>query len=228
MRSLTLSFSLHLLAGLLLFFSPWARPHLPEKIRPVFLISLGRASSPLDTSLSKKREEKSKVLEKKVPGVEEEKGIEIILGKRVEERLKEIEAKGQKLEYREEKTEKEVTKESLSLEEASARISEAGVEATVISEAGFVFGWYFTLLEKRITEAWQPPAGSLSTDKEVILSFSLTREGKVKNILIKKSSDFPSFDHSAFRAIEDIVDLPPLPSIWDKEELQIIVTFKAL
>lgn len=223
MRSLTLSFSLHLLAGLLLFFSPWARPHLPEKIRPVSVISLGRASPPLSTPLPKKREEKSKILEKKVPGIEEEKGIEIILGKRLEERLKEIEVKGQKLEDREEKTEKEVTKEK-----ASIGISEAGVEATVISEVGSVFGWYFTLLEKRITEAWQPPAGSLSTDKEVILSFSLTREGKVKNILVKKSSDFPSFDHSALRAIEDIVDLPPLPSIWDKEELQIIVTFKTL
>lgn len=223
MRSLTLSFSLHLLAGLLLFFSPWARPHLPEKIRPVSIISLGRASPPLNTPLPKKREEKSKILEKKVTGVKEEKGIEIILGKRIEERLKEIEAKGLKLEDREEKTEKGVTKEKASIE-----ISEAGVEATVISEAGFVFGWYFTLLEKRITEAWQPPAGSLSTDKEVILSFSLTREGKVKNILVKKSSDFPSFDHSAFRAIEDIGDLPPLPSIWDKEELQIIVTFKTL
>lgn len=219
MRSFTLSFSLHLLAGLLLFFSPWARPHLPEKIRPISVISLERASTPLP----KKREEKSKVLEKKVPGIEKEKGIEIILGKRLEERLKEIEAKGQKLEDREEKTEKEVTKEK-----ASAGISEAGVEATVISEAGFVFGWYFTLLEKRITEAWQPPAGSLSTDKEVILSFSLTRDGKVKNILVKKSSDFPSFDHSALRAIEDIVDLPPLPSNWDKEELEIIVTFKTL
>lgn len=225
MRSFTLSFSLHLLAGLLLFFSPWARPHLPEKIRPVSVISLGRASPPLNTPLPKKREEKSKILEKKVPGVKEEKGIEIILGKRIEERLKEIEVKGLKLE---DKEEKEVTKESLPLEKASIGISEAGVEATVISEAGFVFGWYFTLLEKRITEAWQPPAGSLSTDKEVILSFSLTREGKVKNILVKKSSDFPSFDHSALRAIEDLVDLPPLPSIWDKEELQIIVTFKAL
>lgn len=225
MRSFTLSFSFHLLAGLLLFFSPWARPHLPEKIRPVSVISLERASPPLSTPLPKKREEKSKVLEKKVPGVEEEKGIEIMLGKRIEERLKEIEDKGQKLEDREEK---EVTKENFSLEKASIGISEAGVEATVISEVGSVFGWYFTLLEKRITEAWQPPAGSLRTDKEVILSFSLTRDGKVKNILVKKSSDFPSFDYSALRAIEDIVDLPPLPSIWDKEELQIIVTFKTL
>ncbi len=227
MRSFTLSFSFHLLAGLLLFFSPWARPHLPEKIRPVFVISPERASPPLNTPLPEKREEKSKILEKKVPGIEEEKGIEIMLGKRIEERLKEIEDKGQKLEDREEK---EVTKENFSLEKASIGISgdRQQFEATVISEVGSVFGWYFTLLEKRITEAWQPPAGSLSTDKEVILSFSLTREGKVKNILVKKSSDFPSFDHSAFRAIEDIVDLPPLPSIWDKEELQIIVTFKTL
>ncbi len=201
MRSFTLSLSLHLLAALLLLFSPRVRTHLPEKIRPVFVVSLEKASP-----LPKKREEKGKVFEKKLPGVREERGIEIILGKRIAERLAEIEAKGQRL------VEKEVTKEA----------------SAVTPEAGFAFGWYLTLLEKRITEAWQPPAGSLSTDREAILSFSLTREGKIKDILVKKSSDFPGFDHSTLRAIENLVDLPPLPSIWDKEELEIIVTFKAL
>ncbi len=220
MKSFLLSFSIHSVLVLLLFFSPWVRPILPEKIRPVFLVSLKKPLSPVKIASPKLKTQKGKVLNKKLPLVKEEKGIEIILGKRIEERLKQTEGKVQSSKFKIQNLEskEEATKEKVFSQKA----------ATVISEAGFAFSWYLTLLQKRITEAWRPPAGSLCASKESILSFSLTRNGKVKNILIKKSSDIPGFDRSALKVIEDITDLPPLPSNWKKEELRVIVTFKAI
>ena len=198
---------------------------MPEKIRPVFLVSLKKPLSEVRSQKTEVRSQrteknlkKSKALSKKTASVNEEKGIEIILGKRIGERLKKVELKTQKLEDKEKERQKQTDKESSPSQKA----------ATVISEADFAFSWYLTLLQKRITEAWRPPAGSLGASKESTLSFSLTRNGKVKNILIKKSSDIPGFDRSALKVIEDITDLPPLPSNWKKEELDVIVTFKAI
>lgn len=109
--------------------------------------------------------------------------------------------------------------------QASVSIGEG--TAQVASESGFSDGWYLTLLSRRLTERWNPVREGIAVvSREVTVSFTITRDGRIKEISLTRASGNPRFDRSGLTAVAESDFLPPLPASWGKKELQISVRFR--
>ena len=99
--------------------------------------------------------------------------------------------------------------------------------ARVESESGFSDGWYLTLLSRRLTERWnQVREGIAVVSREVTVSFTITRDGRIRDVSLTRASGNPRFDRSGLTAVVESDFLPPLPASWGKKELQISVRFR--
>ena len=95
------------------------------------------------------------------------------------------------------------------------------------SEPGFSDTWYLTLLSRRLTERWNPAREGISVVKrEVVISFRITREGRIRDASVVRASGNPRFDRSALSAVVESDFLPSLPAGWAKKELQVSVLFR--
>ena len=102
-----------------------------------------------------------------------------------------------------------------------------GSPAQVESEPGFPDGWYLTLLSRRLTERWNPAREGIAVvRREVTVSFIITRDGRIKDVVLARASGNLRFDRSGLTAVIESDFLPPLPASWGKKELQISVRFR--
>jgi len=102
-----------------------------------------------------------------------------------------------------------------------------GSPAQVESEPGFSDRWYLTLLSRRLTERWNPVREGIAVVKrEVSVSFTITRDGRIKDVVLARASGNPRFDRSGLTAVIESDFLPPLPANWGKKELQVSVRFR--
>lgn len=108
-----------------------------------------------------------------------------------------------------------------------ASVSTGDGIARVESESGFSDGWYLTLLSQRLTQRWNPVREGIAVVKrEVTVSFTITRDGRIKDINLTRASGNTKFDRSGLTAVVESDFLPPLPASWGKKELQISVRFR--
>ena len=102
-----------------------------------------------------------------------------------------------------------------------------GSPARVESEPGFSDGWYLALLSRRLTERWNPVREGIAVVKrEVSVSFTITRDGRIKDVILARASGNLRFDRSGLTAVIESDFLPPLPASWGKKELQVSVRFR--
>lgn len=90
----------------------------------------------------------------------------------------------------------------------------------------FKFGFYTRLIERKIGEAWSPPAIEIGHElKEVVISFILMTTGKIEEIRVERSSGNTFLDQAALRAVYRADPLPPFPRGFREPSLRVHFSF---
>jgi TonB family protein len=88
------------------------------------------------------------------------------------------------------------------------------------------FGAYADLVAQRVTEKWQTSGLAGMSAPVVIVTFSILRDGSVKNAQVAQRSGNSTLDYSALRAVMDAAPFPPLPSAYDRNEANVELRFQ--
>jgi protein TonB len=91
------------------------------------------------------------------------------------------------------------------------------------------YPWYVESVRKRISENWlqttiDPAVRSARTAHSVV-TFTIARDGTVKNVRLDTSSGNRSMDDSAMRAMLSIEKMPQLPADWRGNTVDVIFDF---
>ena len=88
-------------------------------------------------------------------------------------------------------------------------VSASGTTVSGIDDPDFTFGYYLDQLLELIRAQWTRPA--VGPGVEVVVRFSIDRDGRVAMIEVTQPSGISSFDLAAQRAVQSASPLPPLP-----------------
>ena len=91
------------------------------------------------------------------------------------------------------------------------------------SSASPEFQPYLEEMHKQISGKWQPPA--VNKDSEVILKFTILKNGHVINEEVAQSSGDKAVDDSALTALRKASPLPPLPLSFPRNEVTVNFNF---
>ena len=81
------------------------------------------------------------------------------------------------------------------------------------SPLGNRYGAYAELMRQRIAQNWQTNGlDSRSQSTPAIVSFTIMRDGTVRNPQVTQSSGNPNIDNTALRAVYDSNPMPALPA----------------
>ncbi len=91
--------------------------------------------------------------------------------------------------------------------------------------ATFPYPWYITQVRNSLWSEWEKrrPAGVV---RGAMVTFAIARDGKIQNLEVQKSSGDDSFDFAATSAVINAGPFPPLPMLYEKDELTVTVEFK--
>ena len=91
--------------------------------------------------------------------------------------------------------------------------------------ATFPYPWYITQVRNSLWIQWEKrrPAGAVRTAS---VTFAIARDGKIKDLEIQKSSGDDSFDFAATSAVINAGPFPPLPMLYEKDELTVMLELK--
>jgi TonB family protein len=91
------------------------------------------------------------------------------------------------------------------------------------------FGWYIQAAKRRVDPNWDrlsiDPGVRSSTALHCAVSFSINRDGTIKNIRVTQSSGNLSWDNAGIRAIRNSTPLPPLPPDYQGSEVAVTWDF---
>lgn len=91
----------------------------------------------------------------------------------------------------------------------------------------FKFPFYQAQIERKISIRWSPPPLTGGSEGEVtIVSFQLSRSGRVQDVQIEKRSGNSYYDQAALRAIYEADPLPPWPQGLRETSLKIYFRFE--
>lgn len=79
------------------------------------------------------------------------------------------------------------------------------------SPLGQRFGWYAEMVRKIIARNWMTNGLGNAQAEPAIISFTITRDGTVRDVRVAQSSGNPAIDNSAWRAVLNSNPLPALP-----------------
>src|SRR5579862_1426323 len=90
------------------------------------------------------------------------------------------------------------------------------------------FGYYVDLLRQKVGQKWQTNDVDprLQSAPPVVVTFTIMRDGSVRDIRVAQRSGNFALDTSAQRAIADAAPFPPLPQGFDKSEAPIEFWFR--
>jgi periplasmic protein TonB len=91
------------------------------------------------------------------------------------------------------------------------------------------YAWYVESVKRAISQNWMQntidPAIRSARRAKTTVTFTINRDGSVKNIRISESSGNRSMDDSAQRALLSIEHFPPLPSDYPHSAVDVIFDF---
>jgi TonB family protein len=91
------------------------------------------------------------------------------------------------------------------------------------------FGWYIQAAKRRVDPNWDrlsiESGVRNSTSLHAAVSFSINRDGSIKNVRITQSSGNLSWDNAGLRAIMNSNPLPPLPPDYQGSEVAVTWDF---
>ncbi len=80
------------------------------------------------------------------------------------------------------------------------------------SPLGNRYGWYAELIRQRIAQNWRTNGlDSRSQASPAVVSFTIMRDGTIRNPQLTQSSGNPNIDNTALRAVYDSNPMPALP-----------------
>jgi TonB family protein len=82
---------------------------------------------------------------------------------------------------------------------------------------------YLEEIHKQISGKWQPPA--VNKDSEVVLKFTVLKNGHVINEQVSQSSGIKEVDESALTALRRSSPLPPLPLSFPRDQVTVNFNF---
>jgi TonB family protein len=93
---------------------------------------------------------------------------------------------------------------------------------------GTRFGWYAQILRDRVQQHWRVEQidPRLSGAPAAVVTFSIMRDGSVRNVKIGQSSGNYGVDASAQRAILESAPFPPLPAGFERSQADIEFWFR--
>jgi TonB family protein len=89
--------------------------------------------------------------------------------------------------------------------------------------ANFCCPEYIEVMVDRIRQNWNPRS---EFSGETIVKFTIYRDGAIKDIILEKSSAYPSLDLTSQRAVYMTKTLPPLPAAFTNPTLTIHLSFQ--
>jgi TonB family protein len=104
-----------------------------------------------------------------------------------------------------------------------------GTGAPTVDLGGARFAWYGDRVGAVLKCYGHPPLLDVAGDAlpAATLTFTILRDGTVRNVAVEVSSGVPSLDRSAMRAVIEASPLPPLPADWREPVMPARVTFRA-
>lgn len=91
------------------------------------------------------------------------------------------------------------------------------------------YGWYIEAVKRRVNSNWNQftidPSVRAERRAHAVLTFTIYRDGSVKNIRLDQSSGNLSMDNSAQRALLSSVPMPQLPSDYSGTYVNVIFDF---
>jgi TonB family protein len=103
-----------------------------------------------------------------------------------------------------------------------------GVGTGTGSPLGTRFGWYEALLRQRVAQNWrtQEIPAQIRMLPVAVVTFTIYRDGSVKDVKVLKSSGNYQLDSTAQRAIYDSAPFPPLPPQFERDSARIEFWFE--
>jgi protein TonB len=107
--------------------------------------------------------------------------------------------------------------------------SSASIQGQGSTDFATRYGWYIAAAKRKVAPNWNllflDPAARNSRTLHCVISFTIVRDGTVKNIRVEQSSGNSSWDTSGLRAIQSSSPFPPLPSDWTARDVSVLWDF---
>jgi protein TonB len=94
------------------------------------------------------------------------------------------------------------------------------------SPFGEQFGPYANIIRDNIARNWHPSQARTSTAPSVTVTFTIQRDGTVKDVKVSRSSGIQTLDFSAQRAVLDASPLPALPQGFPRNQADVELKFQ--
>lgn len=116
---------------------------------------------------------------------------------------------------------------SKSVPDQTATAAEPGIAlVTPLMEAvALKFPYYMKGLVQKIGDNWSPPGAGPVGTREVLVTFTILRDGSVRGTEINHGSGDPFYDLAARRAVQRSTPFPPLPPGYPDETMTIHFSF---
>ena len=95
------------------------------------------------------------------------------------------------------------------------------------ADFGSRFGWYVNVINRKVRENWyiQEVDPGTPQGQQVVVTFSIGRDGSPTSFQVVKSSGFQSLDRSAIRAAQRVDSFGPLPPGYNGSSVSVAYTF---
>ncbi|MCL2845981.1 MAG: TonB C-terminal domain-containing protein [Chitinivibrionia bacterium] len=87
----------------------------------------------------------------------------------------------------------------------------------------FPFQWYLDQLQARIRQRWRPGPNERG---EVVVQFTIGRNGSLSNLTMVNSSGRPIMDRQAMQAVQMAAPFAPLPAGFGGQSLTVVLTLR--
>jgi protein TonB len=105
--------------------------------------------------------------------------------------------------------------------------TEAGIQivAPLMEAVALKYPYYFNALTRKIDENWAPPGAAFAEANEVLVVFTILRDGNVRDVEIAQSSGDAFYDQAALRALRRATPFPALPPGYAEDTMTIYLGF---
>lgn len=97
-----------------------------------------------------------------------------------------------------------------------------------INTKSFKYISYFAGIKEKIEWAWVYPQKAQMSGQQGVLTmtFTILRNGSLKNVKLVRSSGYRLLDNAAMQAVRDAAAFAPMPETWEDKELTILANFE--
>jgi protein TonB len=105
--------------------------------------------------------------------------------------------------------------------------TEPGIQlVTPLMEAvALKYPYYINALRRKIDENWSPPGAGFAEAREVLVVFTILRDGSVRSAEVEQSSGDIFYDQAALRSVLRATPFPPLPEGYAGQDMIIHFSF---